>query len=176
LPEIRVPDGKTTNTIACICLTPALAETQRMLLEQRGYRVFVATNFHEIDAIARGKPFDCALISADIEPNMKRAIALKLEEKYPSAAILEICRISPEIDGAVYVLAEAPQDVPDAVDDLLNPHGRRRTEFLQRRSVLARQRAQKMIEKARKARERNRQARTNGSSRKKQGNSGDEMS
>jgi hypothetical protein len=135
-------------------VTPALAETQRMLLEQRGYRVLVATNFHEIDSAAGDEHFDCALISADIEPNMKRAIALMLEEQYPATALLEICRISPEIEGSAYVLAEAPQDVPDAVDDLLNPHGRRHTEFLQRRSLTARERAQRMVKESREARQR----------------------
>jgi hypothetical protein len=137
-----LPDGKTTYTIVCVCRAPALAETLRMLLEQRGYRVLVATYFHEIDGGAGGEHFDCALISADIEPNMRRAIAVMLQDKYPATAILEICRISPEIDGSAYVLIDAPQDVPDAVDDLLNPHGRRHTEFLQRRAALARQRAQ----------------------------------
>lgn len=155
-------------TVLCICLVPAVAETQRLLLEQQGYRVFLATNFHEIEEIARQTPLDCALVGADIEPKMKRAIAAMLQDKFPATAILEVCRFSPEIEGVAYVLAESPDDILGAVNDLLLPHGRRHTEFLQRRSTLARQRAQEMVEQTRRAREHTRLLGAKPRSRKKQ--------
>lgn len=140
------------NTVVCICLTPSVADVQRMLLEQHGYRVFVATNFHEVLNLARRTELNCALICADIEPKMKRAIASMLEEKFLRTSILEIGPISPEMEGLPRVLSDSPEDVLAAVDDLMRPNGKRFNQVVQRRAANARRRARETVRLARELR------------------------
>jgi len=126
--------------ILSISNNPAVSETRRLVLEQRGFTVIVATNFAEVQQKCQGD-IACIIVGTDVEPKVKRAIGHILAESCPQTPLLEICRISPEIEGASTVLSDAPEDLVAAIDDLLKPTGRRYTEQLGRRAEVIRKKA-----------------------------------
>jgi|SRR6185312_10070559 len=127
-------------TILVICQNPALGETRRVLLEGDGYHVLVVTDVRELEQIRAH--LDCAVLGRDIEPRMKRAVAGLLEKQWPGIPILEIDELHAEIEGAACVPSGAPEEVLEALDDLLRPTGRRYSQHLHQKTlgVLARAR------------------------------------
>lgn len=129
-------------TILSICQSSALSETRRLLLAARGYDVVVITDARELDKI--GTAPRCALMGIDIEPRMKRAVAGLLDQHWPGIAMLEINVTHPEIEGAACVASDVPEEVLNALNDLLGPRGRRYSEHL-------RHQTQGIVERARHA-------------------------
>ncbi len=140
--------------ILSISSNPAVSETRRMVLEQRGYKVAEAADFHEISDQCSNTHYGCAVVGTDIDPKMKRAIAAVLEKLCPGLPILEICRISPEIPGAAMLDSDSPEALVKAVDDLLLPSGSRYTEQLHRRAAAIRERAAQSLDRVRQTRAR----------------------
>lgn len=137
------------------------AETRRLLLEQHGLTVATATNFVEVEQKCKQGNIACIIVGMDIEPHIKRAIGNLLAETCPQLPLLEICRLSPEIEEASTVLSDAPEDLLAAIDDLLNPTGRRYTEQLYRRAKAIRKKAAEASALAREMRARIRQMQAN---------------
>lgn len=129
------------------------------MLEQHGFSVVVATNFVDIQQKCVDKNISCILIGMNIEPRIKRAIGKLLEEVCPQTPLLEICRITPEIEEASFVCSDAPEDLLAALDDLLKPYGRRYTEQLCRRTKAILGRAAESVALAREMRARIRHTR-----------------
>jgi DNA-binding response OmpR family regulator len=148
--ELNPHDSPTL--ILSISLNPAVAETRRLLLEQYGYHVVVATNFLEVKEKCRDMRFACAIIGTDIEAAMKRAIAKTLEESCSQMPILEIVRGSQEIERASSVESNEPEVLLAAVDDLLHPTGRRYTEQLHRRTQTIQEKTVQSVAVARQIR------------------------
>lgn len=134
----------TSNTIVLVCVSCELADAQRNILEEHGYRVLVASDLRVLDRISKATRFTCAVLGEDIGDSMKQAIATLLCENLPAIAILEEYTISlPEAD---HVLAGDPLDLLSAINDLLLPYGQRHTAYLQRK-------ARRIIERVRQASE-----------------------
>ena len=134
-------------TILTICQNESLSETRRLLLTQNGYQVVVVTDFRHIETI-KSHP-NCVVIGRDIEPRMKRAIAILLEKQWPGIAILETNLLHPEIKGAACVPSDSPEEILAALEDLLSPAGRRYAENLRRQNMGIRRRASDAIQRAR---------------------------
>lgn len=135
------------STILTICQNESLSETRRLLLAQNGYQVLVVTDFRHIEKV-KSYP-NCVFIGRDIEPRIKRAVAILLEKNWPGIPILEINVLHPEIEGAACVPSDSPEEILAALKDLLSPTGRRYTENLHRQNKGIRQRAADAVQRAR---------------------------
>jgi hypothetical protein len=134
------------STILTICQNESLSETRRLLLTKNGYQVTVVTDFRHIEKISQHP--NCVVMGIDIEPRMKRAVAVLLEKRWPGIPILEINILHPEIEGAACVSSDSPEEVVAALKDLLSPTGRRYTENLHRQNMGIRQRATDAVQRA----------------------------
>lgn len=155
------PPPAFSSVILSIAHDPAVVETRRLVLEQRGFAVAIATNFVEIEQKCRQRNIACIVIGMDIEPSIKRTIGNLLTNACPQLPLLEICRTAPEIEGASAVHSDAPEDLLAAIDDLLKPSGRRYTEQLYRRAKATRKKAAEASALAREMRARIREMRAN---------------
>lgn len=138
--------------ILSISSSPAISGTRRLILEQHGYEVAEAADFVDIEQKCRENHYRCAILGTDIDPRMKRAIALALKRFCPEMPILEIIRLSSEINGAATVASDSPEALLKAVDDLLIPNGVRYTEQLHRRTQVIWDRAAQAFQEARNTR------------------------
>lgn len=136
----------TSNTIVLVRVRCELADAQRNILEEHGYRVQVASDLRELDRISKETRFACAVLGEDIGDSMKRAIATLLCDNLPAIAILEEYTISPALPEADHALAGDPLNLLSAINDLLLPYGQRHTAYLQRK-------ARRIIERVRQASE-----------------------
>jgi hypothetical protein len=97
-----------SHTLLLICLTHELTEAQRVILEEHGYQVLVASDLRELDRISKNGRLDCAVLGEDLGSGMKHAIAGLLCDNLPTLAILEEYTVSPVLLDADHVLAEIP--------------------------------------------------------------------
>jgi CheY-like chemotaxis protein len=103
-----------------------LRRTRTMLLEGAGFNVTSAATLREAEHICRRAGFDLILIGQNYSAADKRRLAQSVRTLLPQAPILELCRISPEIQSPDHVLYDpTPEDLVDFVQTLLVPRGSR---------------------------------------------------
>jgi hypothetical protein len=103
-----------------------LRRTRAMLLEDSGFTVTSAATLREAEHICRRASFDLILIGQNYASEEKRRIAHAVRTLLPETPILELCRISPEIQSPDHVLYDpTPEDLVDFVQTLLVPRGSR---------------------------------------------------
>ena len=95
-----------------------------MMLEAAGFTVTSAASLRETEHICRRTGFDLVIIGQNFSDDEKRRIASSVRTILPHAPILELCRISPEIQSPDHVLYDpSPEDLVDFVQRLLLPRG-----------------------------------------------------
>jgi hypothetical protein len=109
-----------THTILCISANDAILQTRKLLLEKNGYQVIPALNFREVEDACRSGNFDMALIGQDIEAKPKKALGFKIRELCPRVLILEMCRYSPEIEGAAFTVSDSPDELLLTISEVLS--------------------------------------------------------
>ncbi len=109
-----------SHTILCISANDAILQTRKLLLEKNGYQVIPALNFREVEEACRTGKFDLALIGQDIEAKPKKALGFKIRELCPKVSILEMCRYSPEIEGAAFTVSDSPEDLLAIISEVLS--------------------------------------------------------
>ena len=113
-----------TKHILNIAPVDNLRRTRAMLLEDAGFNVTSAGTLREAEHICRRAGFDLILIGQNFSGEDKRRLAQSVRTLLPEAPILELCRISPEIQSPDHVLYDpTPEDLVDFVQRLLVPKG-----------------------------------------------------
>lgn len=94
------------------------------MLEGAGFNVTSAATLRETEHICRRASFDLVIVGQNFPNDDKRRIATSVRTILPQAPILELCRISPEIESPNHVLYDpTPEDLVDFVQRLLLPKG-----------------------------------------------------
>ena len=107
------------HRILCISATDAILQTRKLLLERHGYEVVPALNFRDVEAACKDANFDLALVGHDLEARIKKALGAKIREHCSGVPILEMCRYSPEIEGATFTVSDSPAELIQAISDIL---------------------------------------------------------
>ena len=95
-----------------------------MLLEEAGFNVTSAASLRETEHVCRRASFDLIVIGQNFSGDDKRRIATAARTILPGAPILELCRISPEIQSPDHVLYDpTPEELVEFVRRLLVPKG-----------------------------------------------------
>lgn len=95
-----------------------------MMLEGAGFNVTSAGSLRETEHICRRASFDLVIIGQNFENEEKRRVAAAVRTILPQVRILELCRISPEIQSPDHVLYDpTPEELVDFVQRLLVPKG-----------------------------------------------------
>jgi CheY-like chemotaxis protein len=113
-----------TKHILNVSIADNLRRTRAMVLEEAGFNVTSAANLREAEHVCRRAAFDLIIIGQGFSGDDKRRIASAVRTLLPAAPILELCRISPEINSPDHVLYDpSPDDLVDFVQRLLVPKG-----------------------------------------------------
>jgi DNA-binding NtrC family response regulator len=108
--------------ILSVAGTEALRKTRELLLTQAGFLVVSAMTSREINHVCRRTVFDLAVVGHAFEDDQKLKAAETIRQVSPQLPILEICRISPLIPGAEYVLHNPePEELVKEVNRILRP-------------------------------------------------------
>jgi hypothetical protein len=115
-----------TKHILNISTIENLRRTRAMMLEGAGFNVTSAATLRETEHICRRAAFDLVVIGQNYSGDEKRRIAASVRTILPGTPILELCRISPEINSPDHVLYDpTPEELVDYVQRLLLPKGSR---------------------------------------------------
>jgi hypothetical protein len=113
-----------TRHILNISSIETLRRTRAMVLEEAGFNVTSAASLRETEHICRRASFDLIVIGQNFSGDDKRRIATAVRTILPGAQILELCRISPEIQSPDHVLYDpTPEELVEFVQRLLLPKG-----------------------------------------------------
>jgi hypothetical protein len=113
-----------TKHILNLAPVESLRRTRAMMLEGAGFNVTSAGNLRETEHICRRASFDLVIIGQNFENEEKRRVAVAVRTILPQATILELCRISPEVQSPDHVLYDpTPEELVDFVQRLLVPKG-----------------------------------------------------
>jgi CheY-like chemotaxis protein len=113
-----------TKHILNIVPVDNLRRTRAMLLEDAGFNVTSAGTLREAEHICRRAGFDLILIGQNFSGEDKRRLAQSVRTLLPQTPILELCRISPEVQSPDHVLYDpTPEELVDFVQRLLVPRG-----------------------------------------------------
>lgn len=85
------------------------------LLEQHSFSVVTASDFKQLEELCKQGKFDVALVEAEIQPKIKKAIGLLLRSSCPWAPIVEMYSGDPQIPGAEPVSADNFDDLVPAI-------------------------------------------------------------
>ena len=104
----------------------ALRVTRHMLLENRGYEVVSAANLRETRNALQSGDFDLVILGISIDGEVKREMASITRKLCDRAQILELCRISPEVqDADHHLLSAEPEEVDPTIGRILRGESRR---------------------------------------------------
>jgi hypothetical protein len=113
-----------TKHILNISAVESLRRTRALMLEAADFNVTSAATLRETEHICRRSSFDLTIIGQNYSGDEKRRIANAVRTILPQTPILELCRISPEIQSPDHVLYDpTPEDLVDFVQRLLVPKG-----------------------------------------------------
>jgi DNA-binding response OmpR family regulator len=113
-----------TRHILNISPVENLRRTRAMMLEAAGFNVTSAASTREAEHICRRASFDLVIIGQNFDNDEKRRVASAVRTILPQVTILELCRISPEIQSLDFVLYDpTPEELVDFVQRLLLPRG-----------------------------------------------------
>ena len=161
--SVRPPGAFLENaskTVVLICLNRELAEAQRSILEEHGYRVLIASDLRDLERVSKEIRLACVVLGEDIGDAMKHTIATLLSGNLLGIAIVEECRNSPVLPDADHVPAGDPSALLAALDDLLLPYGKRHTAHLQTKARAIVQLVQEVRQRAKYAVHQSRQLRS----------------
>ena len=95
-----------------------------MLLEDAGFNVTSAGTLREAEHICRRSGLDLILIGQNFSGDDKRRLAQSVRTLLPQTPIIELCRISPEIQSPDHVLYDpTAAELVEYVQRLLVPRG-----------------------------------------------------
>src|SRR4051794_17603309 len=90
------------------------------MLEEAGFNITSAAGLRDAEYVCKRATFDLIIIGQNYPGDEKRRIAAAIRTLLPAIPILELCRISPEIPSAEYVLYQpAPEDIVQLVKSIL---------------------------------------------------------
>lgn len=106
--------------ILSIAGTDSIRTTRELLLREQGFMVVSATTPREISHVCRRAKFDLIVVGHAFEDDQKVAIGEVLRKDAPGTPILEICRVSPVLPNAQFVLrSPEPSDLVAEVKNIL---------------------------------------------------------
>src|SRR3954469_16918994 len=95
-----------TKHILNISPVENLRRTRELMLEEAGFVVTSIGSLRETQHVCRRASFDLVMIEQSLEADEKRMIAASVREHCKDTPIMEICRVSPEVPNAEYVLRD----------------------------------------------------------------------
>ena len=99
----------------------ALRVTRHMMLQNRRFDVVSAANLREVRNAVKAGDFDLVILGVSIDGDAKREMASLARKHCGNARILELCRVSPEVQDADHHLySPEPEDVDQTVRHLLD--------------------------------------------------------
>jgi DNA-binding response OmpR family regulator len=101
--------------LLCIAISESALMLRKKSLQEAGLDVTGALNLKEIEASCLENNFDLIILGPHIGPRMKILIANLLRNRCPSVPILEMGRVSPEIQGARCVIGDTSAELVQAV-------------------------------------------------------------
>jgi DNA-binding NtrC family response regulator len=110
-----LPGKNPSSKLLCIAINENALLSRRKMLLEAGFDVTGALNVKEIEAACQRCDFDLVILGPHIGPRMKTMIANVLENRCPSVPVLEMGRVSPEIQGAHCVIGDSPAELVQAV-------------------------------------------------------------
>ena len=114
--------------ILSISPSEVLLTTRQLVLERAGYQVLSLADVSADHAFSKNDKFDLAIIGHNFRAEEKRRIARIINQQFPGLAILELCLHSPEIPGADFIFNDSPDELLNAIREILA--GRRVRGFL----------------------------------------------
>jgi DNA-binding response OmpR family regulator len=115
-----LPGENPVPKLLCIAISESALILRKKSLLEAGFQVTGALNLKEIEASCRGHNFDLIMVGPNIGPRMKISIANLLRDRCPEVPILEMGRVSPEIQGAHSVVGDSPAELVQAVRLILH--------------------------------------------------------
>jgi CheY-like chemotaxis protein len=116
--------------VLCTGIDPAVMQTRKLILEQAGHTVVLATNEPDIIGACGKHAFHVAVIGQTISRRMKQKVVSLIRENCPSAKILELYpmhqgRAIEDADSWLQVPADVPDELAERVGELARKaHGR----------------------------------------------------
>ena len=118
--EGTLPEQTSTTNLLCIAISESVLLLRKKSLVEAGFRVTGALNLKEIESSCQLHNFDLIIVGPHIGPRMKISIANLLRDHCPDVPILEMGRVSPEIEGAHSVVGDSPAELVQAVRLILH--------------------------------------------------------
>jgi hypothetical protein len=106
-------------SLLLVVATEAALRLRLDWLERAGYRVSPAVSLKDVETACHAQAFDIILVADAVEPRMKKAIGLTVRHFLPSAPILQMGRIRPDIDGDCFVTGDSREDLLSSVRRIL---------------------------------------------------------
>ncbi len=98
----------------------ALRVTRHIMLQNRSFDVVSVANLRETRNALKSGDFDLVILGVSLDGEVKREIAALTRKHCDSAQILELCRISPEVQDADHHLySPEPEDLDNTVSQIL---------------------------------------------------------
>src|SRR5579884_4268528 len=98
----------------------ALRVTRHIMLQNRSFDVVSVANLRETRNALKSGDFDLVILGVSLDGDVKREIAALTRKHCDSAQILELCRISPEVQDADHHLySPEPEDLDNTVNQIL---------------------------------------------------------
>jgi hypothetical protein len=108
--------------ILIVSSTESLRRTRELLFSEVGFGVVSVSGSRDLEHVCRRSRFDLAIVGYAYEDDQKQRFSDIIRRNCPATPILEICRVSPVIGGAEYVLhSPEPMELVNSVQNILLP-------------------------------------------------------
>jgi hypothetical protein len=108
--------------ILIVSSTESLRRTRELLFSEAGFGVVSVSGSRDLEHVCRRSRFDLAIVGYAYEDEQKQRFTDIIRRNCPGTPILEICRVSPVITGAEYVLhSPEPMELVNSVQNILLP-------------------------------------------------------
>lgn len=109
--------------VLCTGVDPDLLETRKLILEQAGHKVVVATSLCDIETACRKWHFNVAVLGQTLSRESKKSAAFIVRKYCHPTKILELFqahhgKVLEDADSWLEVPADVPQDLSERVTEL----------------------------------------------------------